>query len=82
MAYELKPNSGSLFRNDKREKETQPHAKGKALIDGKTYWVSAWTKTTKAGDKFQSLAFTPVEEQAAPAPTEQPAVPVDEEYPF
>jgi hypothetical protein len=48
--------SGVLFKNDKREKETHPNAKGAALIDGVEYWVSAWTKEGKAG-KFQSLSF-------------------------
>ena len=56
MSYTPKDNSGTLFKNDKREKETHPNAKGTALIDGVEYWVSAWTKEGKAG-KFQSLSF-------------------------
>ncbi len=65
MAWEQKPNTGSLFKNDDREEETHPHAKGTALIDGVEYWVSAWTKTTKDGNKWQSLAFKPKEEKKA-----------------
>jgi hypothetical protein len=60
MAYEQKDNSGTLFKNDKREKDTHPHATGTALIDGVEYWVSAWTKEGAKG-KFQSLAFKPKE---------------------
>ena len=60
MSYEPKDMSGSLFRNDKREKDTHPHAKGDCVIDGKAYWISAWTKDGKNG-KFQSLAFKPKE---------------------
>jgi hypothetical protein len=56
MAYEQKPDTGTLFKNDKREKDTHPHAKGTALIDGVEYWISAWTKEGAKG-KFQSLAF-------------------------
>lgn len=56
MAYEQKDNSGSLFRNEKRDKDTHPHATGTALIDGVEYFVSAWTKEGRKG-KFQSLAF-------------------------
>lgn len=56
--YQPKDNSGTLFRNDKRESENQPNAKGTALIDGVEYFVSAWTKTAKDGSKYQSLAFT------------------------
>jgi hypothetical protein len=63
MAYEQKDNSGSLFKNDRREKDTHPHATGTALIDGVAYWVSAWTKEGKSG-KFQSLAFRKKEEKA------------------
>ena len=56
MAYQQKDNSGSLFKNDRREKDTHPHATGSALIDGVEYWVSAWTKEGAKG-KWQSLAF-------------------------
>lgn len=63
MTYETKDNSGSLFRNDKREKDSHPHATGTAIIDGVAYWVSAWTKEGKNG-KFQSLSFKRKEERA------------------
>lgn len=56
MAYEMKPNTGSLFKNDKREKDTQPHAKGQALIEGVEYWVSAWTNDGPKG-KYQQLKY-------------------------
>lgn len=57
MAYEQKPNTGSLFRNDRREKDTHPNAKGSALIDGVEYWVSAWTNKDRNGNAYQSLSF-------------------------
>lgn len=56
--FQQKDNSGSLFKNDRREKDSHPHATGTALIGGVEYWVSAWTKEGKNG-KFQSLAFRP-----------------------
>lgn len=56
MAYVLKEGQGSLFKNDKRVKDTHPHATGRAMIGGKVYWISAWTKDGNRG-KFQSLAF-------------------------
>ena len=55
--YEQKDNAGALFINDKREKETQPNAKGSAMIGGVEYWVSAWTNTSSKGTKYQSLKF-------------------------
>jgi hypothetical protein len=48
---------GVLFRNDKREKDSQPQAKGTCQIDGVEYWVSAWTDTDRNGNKYQSLSF-------------------------
>lgn len=65
MAFELKPNTGSLMRNMKKELETHPNATGKALIDGREYWISAWTKTSQSGAKWQSLSFKPVEKNPA-----------------
>ena len=58
MAFEIKENSGSLFKNDRKTEESHPQAKGSAKINGIEYWVSAWTKTTKEGVKWQSLSFT------------------------
>ncbi len=57
MAYEMKDFSGSLFKNERREKDTHPNATGSALINGVEYWVSAWTKKDKNGNNWQSLAF-------------------------
>lgn len=55
--YETKDLTGVLFANAKREKETQPNAKGSAMIDNVEYWVSAWTNTSSKGVKYQSLKF-------------------------
>lgn len=63
MTFEQKDNSGSLFVNDKKEAENHPNAKGTAKIDGVEYWISAWTKTTKDGKKWQSLSFKRKEPQ-------------------
>jgi hypothetical protein len=57
--FEIRDNSGSLFVNDRKgDNERAPNAKGKAMIGGVMYWVSAWTKTaTSSGQKYQSLSF-------------------------
>ena len=70
MSYQQKDNTGSLFANDKREKETQPNAKGSATIDGVEYWLSAWTNTTNDGKKYQSIKFErkDASKQSAPQP--------------
>lgn len=74
MSYEQKDFTGALFKNEKREKDTHPHATGAAMIDGVEYWVSAWTKEGKNG-KYQSLAFKPKDKQASRKPERQPDKP-------
>ena len=66
MAYEQRDMSGTLWKNDKREKDTHPNATGTCMVDGVEYYVSAWTKEGAKG-KFQSLAFKRKQEQRGPA---------------
>ena len=66
MAYEMRPNTGSMFVNDKKETETHPDRTGTALIDGKEYWVSGWIKDGAKG-KWMSLAFKPKDGKKEPA---------------
>jgi len=61
MAWETKDNTGSLFKNDKKEKPSQPNARGRAKIGGVEYFLDAWTKEDKNGNKYQSLSFKPIE---------------------
>lgn len=61
MAYEQKDNSGSLFKNDRKEKDTHPDYKGTVKIGGVEYWQSAWVKEVN-GRKYFSQSFTPKEQ--------------------
>ena len=86
MAYEHREGQGSLFRNEKRDKDTQPQARGDALIGGVLYKISAWTKDGARG-KFQSLKFEVQEPRAeAPKPlkpqTTSFAEDLDDDLPF
>ena len=81
MAFEQRDNTGTLFKNDDRDKDTHPHAKGTALIAGVEYWVSAWTKEGKNG-KFQSLAFKAKDKQEARTPERQREPGEDDDSPF
>ena len=74
-------NRGVLFKNEKRETDKHPNARGTLNVGGTEYWISAWTKTSKAGDKYQSLSVEPKEKQAAKAIASEPP-PFDDEIPF
>jgi hypothetical protein len=69
--------SGVLFKNDRKEKDSHPNAKGTALIDGVEYYISAWTKEGQKG-KFQSLSFERKEAKASKPGRRAP----DDEVPF
>lgn len=57
MSYEPKDNSGSVFVNNRKEKETHPDRTGSARIDGVDYYVSGWVKKDKNGNPWLSLSF-------------------------
>jgi hypothetical protein len=70
MAYEQRDNSGSVFVNDRKEKDSPPDRTGTARIDGKMYWVSGWLKQGAKGP-FLSLAFKRKDAEPATAPNRQ-----------
>jgi len=49
MAYETKDLEGALFVNEKRERDGQPHYRGKVVIDGVTWWLAGWKNEGKNG---------------------------------
>jgi uncharacterized protein (DUF736 family) len=57
--YVQPDNSGSLFKNDKKENDRQPSMKGSAKVNGQEFWVSAWTNTSQKGDKYISFKLEP-----------------------
>jgi len=53
-------NRGVLFHKDP-ESERHPNLNGNINIEGKEYWLSGWTKTSKGGVEYISLSVTPKE---------------------
>jgi hypothetical protein len=70
---------GSLSRNKKQEKPTQPSHKGSCTIEGVPYWISAYVNESRdTKEKYFKLYFEPKKgEWAAPA-AEPVAVPLSE----
>lgn len=96
MAYEQRDNSGSLFKNNRKEKDTHPDFNGSILVDGKAYWISGWKKKKPSdGETWLSLSVKP--KDAAPKAQEpdgfddapqsggsapRRAAPLDDDIPF
>lgn len=59
MSYEVRDNSGSLFKNDRKEQDNHPDYQGSAKIQGREYYISAWLKESKGGKKYFSFSFKP-----------------------
>lgn len=72
MAYETKPNTGSLFVNNSKESDKHPDRRGSALIDGVEYWCDGWLKKSQAGVPWLSLSFKRKDQKAAPKPASKP----------
>ena len=68
MSYEQKDNSGALFKNDKKEKESQPDYRGPCMVNGQEMEMSAWLKKSKNNTNYMSIAFKEPWEKKAAAP--------------
>jgi uncharacterized protein (DUF736 family) len=72
-------NSGALFANADRKTDKHPNARGTLNVEGVEYWISAWTKVSKKGDKYQSLS---VQRKDAQQGQKQADTPFDDSIPF
>lgn len=76
-------NRGAIFINKKRTNDNQPHMRGEINVNGVDYWISAWTKTSKNGEKYQSLSVTLKDEGLArSAPAANANNVIDDNLPF
>lgn len=92
MAYETKDNTGSMFNNDRKEKDMHPDRTGQCRIGGVDYWVSGWIKQDRNGKPYLSLSFKrkdqvdrPTQSGAKSAQNRQGAGPgadMDDQIPF
>jgi len=49
-------NRGSLFKNNRKENEKHADYNGSINVDGHDFWLNAWLKTDRNGNKFMSLS--------------------------
>lgn len=76
-------NTGAIWKNERREKDTHPHFTGSAIVEGVEYWVSAWKRDADAKENLPALKFSlkPKEEKPAQAPP-PPAQEFNDDIPF
>ena len=72
MAYEPKAGSLTLFRNDRKEKDSHPDYKGDGMdLEGNPVWISAWVKEGKSGQFFSISMQKKEPKQSAQAPIQR-----------
>lgn len=58
MANHDNTNRGSIWKNQKKEKDTHPDFTGSLNVEGVEYWVSAWKRKEGASEKAPALSFS------------------------
>ena len=71
---ENKPNSGAIFKNDKKTSANQPDYRGKVNVNGKEMEIALWVKTSSAANSYFSASFS----EPYVAPQTQPVVSNDD----
>lgn len=80
MTFELRDNSGSAFKNRKKEAgDNKPDFTGEMKVNGELYWLSVWQKKDKNGNVWLSHSLM---EKKAEAVKEAAAKDMDDDIPF
>jgi hypothetical protein len=82
MAFD-NTNRGTLGKNNRKTKDTQPEYSGSLNVNGVEYWLNGWIKESETG-KFFSLTVQPKEEAARKSsePTRKAKPEIDDDVPF
>lgn len=65
---------GVMFRNDKGDNPARPDYRGRCMIEGKRYRMSAWVREAKeSGQSYLSISYT-LHPDETPAPAAAPPV--------
>lgn len=67
MAWEHKPNEGSVFANKEKKEDWHADYRGDIMLpDGNVHWIDVTMKKTQAGDVFYKLKLGKVKSIGAP----------------
>jgi hypothetical protein len=59
MSYD-DTNRGRLFKNNRKQGiASNPDYTGELDVGGEKFWLNAWIKTSKVGQKYMSLSIKP-----------------------
>ena len=80
MSYEVRDQSGTMFRNKRKERDSHPDWSGDGMVNGQLVWLNAWEKKDKNGNLFYSFSFKNKQARDnGPPPAHGPA---DHDIPF
>jgi len=82
MAYEQRDNSGSMFKNNRKENDRQADMTGSIMVDGQEYWLNAWRKVDKNGNPWYSFSVKKKEGRPASMAPSRNNIPDDDQIPF
>ena len=71
MAYEHKPNTGTMFPNTNKKSDAAPDWRGEINLDGKLIKLAGWMTDSKTGTKYMKLKkddYVPQQQPASPGP--------------
>jgi hypothetical protein len=79
MSYELKEGQGMIFKNTKKEKESQPEYRGEIKTpSGELLEISLWVKEGKNGKFFSASIKPPYKKDEQLPPAETNKIPNDD----
>jgi len=73
-------NSGAIFTNKKKAKDSDPLYRGSVDVEGVEYWVSSWVNISKAGEKYMSLKLSKKDGQPSVPQHKAPSSQSNEEW--
>ena len=75
MNAQTKDSTGALFKNTRKSTPQHPDYNGSIVVGGTEFWLNAWIKEAKSGQKYMSLS---VKAKPADTPSRPIATPSDD----